>query len=481
MTTPLQPLAHQLYADDAAPRAGRHSRSRPIGRTSTRSSGSRTATCIPASTPTDWRSALRPCPMPIAANGPAPSERRRPSCRRCSISRPTLRRIVAWAQAFVPALRAAASGRRGIDGIFSFTPDGLPLMGEIARRRGLLAGRGGLGHPCGSASAGHGRMARRRWFAVRPARMRPEPLRGAPAGTRRTSTTAASRTTSRSTTSSIRSSRWRTRGRCGPRRSTSARWSSARSSWKGAAGSDRTGTGSTGRCSSGTRSRPATTGRRATGHPIAGAEARATRDGVAMYDMTLAEAPRGRAVPGRRPSSTGMTTNRLDRPSGRSSTPCCSTSAAASAATSRSRASATDRFQVGANGNLDLDLLTRHALRDGRVVGPRHHRRARAASACGDPARGTPAAADRRRRLRRRRSATSGPRAWIGNVPVTALRLSYVGELGWELYTTADLGLKLWDTLWAAGRATGSSPPDGAPSAASGSRRATALGHRHDH
>ena len=36
-------------------------------------------------------------------------------------------------------------------------------------------------------------------------------------------------------------------------------------------------------------------------------------------------------------------------------------------------------------------------------------------------------------------------------MPVTALRLSYVGELGWELYTTADQGLKLWDLLWAAG------------------------------
>ena len=36
-------------------------------------------------------------------------------------------------------------------------------------------------------------------------------------------------------------------------------------------------------------------------------------------------------------------------------------------------------------------------------------------------------------------------------MPVTALRLSYVGELGWELYTGADLGLKLWDTLWEAG------------------------------
>ena len=37
-------------------------------------------------------------------------------------------------------------------------------------------------------------------------------------------------------------------------------------------------------------------------------------------------------------------------------------------------------------------------------------------------------------------------------MPVTALRVSYVGELGWELYTTADMGLKLWDTLWAAGQ-----------------------------
>jgi glycine cleavage system aminomethyltransferase T len=30
-----------------------------------------------------------------------------------------------------------------------------------------------------------------------------------------------------------------------------------------------------------------------------------------------------------------------------------------------------------------------------------------------------------------------------------------VGELGWELYTTADLGLKLWDTLWEAGQPYG--------------------------
>ena len=31
------------------------------------------------------------------------------------------------------------------------------------------------------------------------------------------------------------------------------------------------------------------------------------------------------------------------------------------------------------------------------------------------------------------------------------MRLSYVGELGWELYTTADQGLVLWDLLMKAG------------------------------
>ena len=39
----------------------------------------------------------------------------------------------------------------------------------------------------------------------------------------------------------------------------------------------------------------------------------------------------------------------------------------------------------------------------------------------------------------------------IGAVPVLALRLSYVGELGWEIYVPSEFGLRLWDTLWEAG------------------------------
>jgi glycine cleavage system T protein len=40
----------------------------------------------------------------------------------------------------------------------------------------------------------------------------------------------------------------------------------------------------------------------------------------------------------------------------------------------------------------------------------------------------------------------------VGAVPAYALRVSYAGELGWELYCPAELGLALWDTLWEAGR-----------------------------
>jgi dimethylglycine oxidase len=43
----------------------------------------------------------------------------------------------------------------------------------------------------------------------------------------------------------------------------------------------------------------------------------------------------------------------------------------------------------------------------------------------------------------------------IGCVPVRGLRISYVGELGWEIYAPTEFGAQLWDTLWAAGEPLG--------------------------
>src|SRR5207249_4282385 len=43
----------------------------------------------------------------------------------------------------------------------------------------------------------------------------------------------------------------------------------------------------------------------------------------------------------------------------------------------------------------------------------------------------------------------------VGTQRVLASRISYVGDLGWELYVPIEQGLKLWDTLWEAGRPHG--------------------------
>jgi glycine cleavage system T protein len=43
----------------------------------------------------------------------------------------------------------------------------------------------------------------------------------------------------------------------------------------------------------------------------------------------------------------------------------------------------------------------------------------------------------------------------VAGVPVLALRVTYVGELGWELYPPAEYGRALWNALWAGGREHG--------------------------
>jgi 4-methylaminobutanoate oxidase (formaldehyde-forming) len=43
----------------------------------------------------------------------------------------------------------------------------------------------------------------------------------------------------------------------------------------------------------------------------------------------------------------------------------------------------------------------------------------------------------------------------IGYVPVRMMRVTYVGELGWEIYCPAEYGLGLWRALWEAGQPHG--------------------------
>jgi 4-methylaminobutanoate oxidase (formaldehyde-forming) len=43
----------------------------------------------------------------------------------------------------------------------------------------------------------------------------------------------------------------------------------------------------------------------------------------------------------------------------------------------------------------------------------------------------------------------------VGEVPLLALRVTYVGELGWELYAPTEYGRRLWDLVWDSGQEHG--------------------------
>ncbi|MDX6349760.1 MAG: dimethylglycine oxidase [Streptomyces sp.] len=188
--------------------------------------------------------------------------------------------------------------------------------------------------------------------------------------------------------------------------------------------------------------------------PIVGAEAQVTRETVAMYDMTalkrLEVSGRGAAAFLER-----LSTGKVDKSVGSVTYTLLLDEDGGIRSDVTIARLARDLFQVGANGNLDLDWFTRHLPDDGSV-------------AVRDITPGTcciglwgPLARQVLQPLTDSDFSNDGlkyfraKRAHIGSVPVTAMRLSYVGELGWELYTTADLGQKLWDTLWAAAQPLG--------------------------
>ena len=116
---------------------------------------------------------------------------------------------------------------------------------------------------------------------------------------------------------------------------------------------------------------------------------------------------------------------------------------------------AEDRFQVGANGPLDVDRLGHHAPRDGSVT----VREITAGTCCvgiwGPRARDVLARLTREDLTNASFRYFRAKRLTLDHIPVTALRVSYVGELGWELYTTSDHGLALWDRLMRAGEPDG--------------------------
>ena len=180
--------------------------------------------------------------------------------------------------------------------------------------------------------------------------------------------------------------------------------------------------------------------------PISIAEAHWTRERVAMYDMT----PLTRyevAGPGAAAFLQRMTTNNVDKSVGSVTYTMLLDENGGIRSDITVARLGEDRFQVAVNGPMDFDWLHRHLPDD--VDAARHHRRHllhRRVGAAGPRHGGSRCVPTT---CRTRSSSTSAHcRRYLGAIPVTMLRVSYVGELGWEIYTSAEYGAALWDLLF---------------------------------
>jgi glycine cleavage system T protein len=192
--------------------------------------------------------------------------------------------------------------------------------------------------------------------------------------------------------------------------------------------------------------------------PIIGAEHLAVRERVGMFDLSnffKIEV----SGPGALAFLQKMTANQMDQPIGRSTYTALLTPSGGIKCDLTVTRLGPDRFWVltgGGTGLMDLAWLKLHAPQDGSVTiqnissqwttiglwGPQA--RAVVQSASYDD--WSPTAFP---------YVTARENLFIGHVPVTAIRISYAGELGWEIYTPTEYGLALWDTLWAAGQPLG--------------------------
>ena len=191
--------------------------------------------------------------------------------------------------------------------------------------------------------------------------------------------------------------------------------------------------------------------------PIQAGEHRATREHAAMYDLT-AFTKIEVSGPSALEFLQSITANQLDRPVGKVVyTAMLNQNAGIQCDLTLTRL-ARDRFLVltgGASGTRDLAWMRSHAPDDGSVAISDV-----TSEYCGIGLWGPKA----REVLQRVCNEDVSNRAFpyfaskqvtIGAVPARALRVSYVGELGWEIYVPTEYGLSVWDALWEAGQAFG--------------------------
>jgi glycine cleavage system aminomethyltransferase T/glycine/D-amino acid oxidase-like deaminating enzyme len=188
--------------------------------------------------------------------------------------------------------------------------------------------------------------------------------------------------------------------------------------------------------------------------PIVGAEHQLTRERVALYDMASLKKAEvwGR---GALQFLQGLTTGQLDKPVGKVTYTLMLDEAGGVKSDITVARLGEEHFQLGLNGPRDIEWMERHLPEDGSV-----QVRDISGGTCCVGVWG-PAARDLVQSLSEEDFSNEAfgffnvRQAYLREVPVTALRVSYVGELGWEIYASADMGLRLWDLLWEAGQPFG--------------------------
>ena len=191
--------------------------------------------------------------------------------------------------------------------------------------------------------------------------------------------------------------------------------------------------------------------------PIIGAEHCAARQRVGLFDLT-AFTKLEVSGPGALAFLQRLTSNQMDQPLGRITYTALLTERGGIKCDLTVTRLEPERFLVvtgGSTGMHDLAWLRHHQPRDGSV-----HIADVTSARCAIGVWG-PRARDLVQSVSGEDWSNAGfpyltaRLMFVGPAPVLALRISYAGELGWELYTNTEYGLALWDTLWAAGQPLG--------------------------
>jgi glycine cleavage system aminomethyltransferase T len=188
--------------------------------------------------------------------------------------------------------------------------------------------------------------------------------------------------------------------------------------------------------------------------PIVGAEHLATRERVALYDMASLKKAEVTG-PGALEFLQKLNTNQLDKPVGSVTYTLMLDEAGGIKSDITVARLEENHFQLGLNGPRDIEWMKRHLPEDGSV----QVRDISGGTCCigvwGPQARELVQSLSPNDLSNEAFGFFKARRLYVGEVPVVALRVSYVGELGWEIYASADLGLRLWDLLYEAGRPLG--------------------------